>query len=826
MEKLLIAHLRESDSEPQSLLDHLVGVSALSEKFAEKIGLGETGKLMGLLHDIGKASDEFQQYIKSATGIINPDEDEYIDPISKKGRIDHSSAGAQYIYKKLSKKNQEGAVAGQIISLCLASHHSGLIDCISPVGENKFLTRLMKDENLTHLSEVMDYLPQELIAIIDQLVSQDKLIDQLMTKLQEIREPVDSRDTYLFKSGLLIRFLFSSLIDADRIDTSDFEIPLRTTLRYHGKYDSWKKLLIKLNKVVEKYKDKKNKNNIDMLRNCISESCYEFSQKQKGIFNLTVPTGGGKTISSLRFALNHAEKHNLDRIIYIIPYTSIIDQNAEEIRKILEDENTNNRNLQEIVFEHHSNLTPEKETYRHKLLAENWDAPIIFTTQVQFLETLFGAGTKSARRMHQLANSVLIFDEIQTLPIRCVHMFNVAIRFLVNQCGSSVVLCTATQPLLHTIDPISKSLPIQSENKIISNENKLYKAFKRVEVKNRIKVDGWNDDGVSELVLQEVAKTNSVLIIVNTKKSAITLYTKLKEKNCPGLYHLSTNMCPSHRMSTLTEIKRLLSEKNKKFPVVCVSTQLIEAGVDVDFGSVIRYLAGLDSITQAAGRCNRNNHNKIGYVHLINPENENIKFLNDISTGIRITERVLDEFSNTPSEFDNDPIGVKILERYYQYYFHNRKNEMGYKVSPNSVIGREDELFNLLSVNSISINENKRIDNSGYSIMFPQSFQSANKAFRVIDTNSQGVIVPYKRGKEIILDLISDNSLQNHYQLLREAQKYSINLFFHEFNKLTELNAISEIREGEGIYYLKDEFYSDETGFQPNDTTLLDNLIF
>jgi CRISPR-associated endonuclease/helicase Cas3 len=826
MEKHLIAHLRESDSKPQSLLDHLLGVSDLSEKFAEKIGLGETGKLMGLLHDIGKASNEFQQYIKSATGIINPDEDEYIDPISKKGRIDHSSAGAQFIYKQLSEKNKEGLVVGQIISLCLASHHSGLIDCISPSGENKFLARLNKDENLTHLREVMNYLPHELRESIDQIISQNKIIDQLITKLKEIREPVDSRDTYMFKCGLLIRFLFSALIDADRIDTSNFEIPLKTTLRNQGKYVSWNQLLKKFNKVVEKYKEKENKNNIDILRNSISESCYEFSQKQKGVFYLTVPTGGGKTISSLRFALNHAEKHNLDRVIYIIPYTSIIDQNADEIRKILEEENINNGNSQEIVFEHHSNLTPEKETYRHKLLAENWDAPIVFTTQVQFLETLFGAGTKSARRMHQLANSVLIFDEIQTLPIRCVHMFNVAIRFLVNQCGSSVVLCTATQPLLHAIDPISKSLPIQSENKIISNENKLYEAFKRVEVKNRIKIDGWNDDSISELVLEEITKTNSVLIIVNTKKSAINLYTKLKEKNCPGLYHLSTNMCPAHRISTLKKIKHLLTENKNNAPVVCVSTQLIEAGVDVDFGTVIRYLAGLDSLTQAAGRCNRNNHNKIGYVHLINPENEKIKYLNDIATGIRVTERVLDEFSNTPNEFDNDPIGVKILERYYQYYFHDRKHEMGYKVSPNSIIGRNDELFNLLSENTISISENKRIDNSGNSIMFPQSFQSANKVFRVIDTISQGVIVPYKKGKEIILDLISDNSLQKQYQLLREAQKFSINLFFHEFKKLIEINAISEIKEGEGIYYLNDAFYSEETGFQPNDSSFIDNLIF
>ena len=203
-------------------------------------------------------------------------------------------------------------------------------------------------------------------------------------------------------------------------------------LRNNNKYPSWETLIERLNVKVNVFETKPERNEVDELRSRVSESCLEFSTKPKGIYQLTVPTGGGKTFASLRFALNHAKEHSMDRVFHIIPYTSIIDQNAEEVRKIMEEKDSKGNYLNKVVLEHHSNLTPEEETHRQSLLSENWDAPIVFTTQVQFLEALFGSGTKNARRVHQLANSVIIFDEIQTLPVRCVHMFNVAIRFLVH----------------------------------------------------------------------------------------------------------------------------------------------------------------------------------------------------------------------------------------------------------------------------------------------------------------------------------------------------------------------------------------------------------
>jgi CRISPR-associated endonuclease/helicase Cas3 len=530
-----------------------------------------------------------------------------------------------------------------------------------------------------------------------------------------------------------------------------------------------------------------------------------------------VPTGGGKTLASLRFALNHvnAPKDKMDRVFYIIPYTSIIDQNAEEVRKILEEKDSEGKYLDKIVLEHHSNLTPEKETRRQNLLSESWDAPVVFTTSVQFLEALFGSGTRDARRMHQLANSVIIFDEVQTIPVRCVHMFNVALRFLVNNCGSTVVLCTATQPLLDKVEPIRRSLTISPEQRIIKDEKELFKKLKRVEVYDSRKVGGWSEKEIVELTEQEIQSAGSVLIVVNTKTAARSLCKQLRDTKQTNIYHLSTNMCPAHRIKVLDLIKNMLSLEK---PVICVSTQLIEAGVDIDFGSVIRYLAGLDSIAQAAGRCNRNGKPKLGNVWIVNPANENLDKLKDIRIGIEKAVRVLDEYKDNPAIFDNDILSPKVMERYYQYYFYERRDEMNYPVSSESVVGREDNLFNLLSTNTLSVQEYQRINNnSSPRIPLQQSFQTASKAFHAIDSPAQGVIVPYEDGKAIVSELCSIDDIKKQHKLLHAAQRYSVNLFPHEWKKLEK--AIHEVGEGAGVYYLDEQYYSPDFGLSMHRVT-------
>ena len=424
-----IAHRREKDGQIQNLIDHLQEVSKKTGEFAAKVGMKEQGEVIGLLHDIGKASHEFKQYIKSAVGLINPDEDEYVDAAGLKGKVDHSTAGAQLIYRELAQNGKQAIFAAQVLSLCLASHHSGLIDNISPDGIDVYSKRMGKREEKTHADEVIGKFSDEAKTFIIKRLQSKEFLRNLIDRFKALRSSPDSQETLLYKYGLMVRFLFSCLIDADRLNTADFEGPSSAKLRNYGVYENWPTLIQRFNELAV-FKP----GGINEVRQKISQACYDFFDKPKGLYQLTVPTGGGKTLASLRFALHHADKHKMDRIIYVLPYTTIIDQNADEIRKVLEGKDKKGKYLNRVVLEHHSNLMPDQETARQKVLSENWDAPVVLTTNVQVLESLFGSGTRGPRRMHQLANAVIIFDEVQTLPVKCVQMFNMAITFLVNNC--------------------------------------------------------------------------------------------------------------------------------------------------------------------------------------------------------------------------------------------------------------------------------------------------------------------------------------------------------------------------------------------------------
>jgi len=802
-----MAHCREKDGEIQSLVDHLEEVSKKAGRFASKVGLKEQGELIGLLHDIGKASQEFEQYIKSAVGLINPDEDDYVDAAGLRGKVDHSTAGAQLVYNKIDKNGNEAMFVAQVLSLCIASHHSGLIDCISPEGIDAYSKRMGKREEKAHVNEVIGKLSDEAKALIITRLQSKELLQNLIDKFKALKATNDSKETLIFKWGLLVRFLFSCLIDTDRLNTADFEAPALAKLRNDGGYEDWPVLIKRLNKKLEDFDSE----GINAVRQKISQACYDFFDKPKGLYQLTVPTGGGKTLASLRFALHHADKHKMDRIIYVLPYTTIIDQNADEIRKILEEKDKKGKYLNRVVLEHHSNLTPDKETARQKVLSENWDAPVVLTTNVQVLEALFGSGTRGARRMHQLANAVIIFDEVQTLPVKCVQMFNMAITFLVNNCGSAVLLCTATQPLLDKIEPKSRALPITAEQQMVPNARQLFDDLKRVEVYDKTtKVGGWTNEEIKELVGQQVVKSCSVLVVVNTKTSAREIYQHCKQ--ICKTYHLSTHMCPAHRMAVLDQVKACLHDKQ---PVICVSTQLIEAGVDISFGSVIRYLAGLDSIAQAAGRCNRHNEQcpALGEVYIINPAEENIEGIYDIKIGKEKAERLLAEFNDNPDKFGNNRISPEAMEQYYQYYFYQRAKEMNYPVSSKSAVRREDNIFNLLSVNKDSVDEYMRINKKAPGIPLRQAFMSAAKSFEVIETVARGIIVPYgKEGKDLISKLCSVMEIDKQYKLLRRAQRYSVNIFPNVLEKLQTQGAIHEAQMGSGVLYLDGRYYSDEFG--------------
>jgi CRISPR-associated endonuclease/helicase Cas3 len=818
-----VAHRRKADGAVQSLEKHLVGVSEIAKTFAMKVGLGMQGEVIGLLHDLGKYSDEFQTYLQSAVGLINPDEDEFVDAEGLKGKVDHSTAGAQLLWRELSKRGDMGQVVGQILALCIASHHSGLIDCLSSApnrpAENMFAKRIGKMDNRTHALEATTRMNEQVSRRFQALASNSSLIDGIKESIRkimrrdEIKAVDPSRNPIIqFKLGLLVRFLFSCLIDADRIDTADFEHPRAAKRRLKGEYVGWHQLIERLEAHLQGFTTSEP---IDEIRRRISDHCRDSASRDKGTYTLTVPTGGGKTLASLRFALHHAERYKMDRVIYVIPFTSIIDQNADVARTILEPTAGDHGR---VVLEHHSNLTPERQGWKEKMLTENWDAPIVFTTSVQLLEALFGGGTRGARRMHQLANAVLIFDEIQTLPVNCAHLFCNAMNFLVEHCGSTVVLCTATQPLLNLVDLSKGALKFTKDDDLMRDVEGLFDGLKRVEVVNQRKPGGWADEEIARLALDEVVQSGSCLVIVNTKKSAQALYRLCREATEMQVFHLSTSMCPAHRKEILDQIRKLLTDES---PVLCVSTQLIEAGVDVDFGAVIRYTAGLDSIAQAAGRCNRNGRRETGRVHVVNPAAENLDRLKDIQCGKDITERLLDDVGAGIEDFGGNLLSPKAMARYFDYYFFARRQEMDYPVSAGTV-GHDDTLLNLLSINSLAVEECGRNHGTVPNIYLRQSFMSAARAFKVIDAPTRGIIAPYgEAGRELINELCSAFEVEKQFKLLRRAQQYTVNVFPHTLEQLQKAKAVHEIREGVDILYLSDTRYYNQSfglGQEPEGT--------
>lgn len=832
IQRQYIAHRREVDGAIQSLEQHLQAVGKIAALNASKLKLSTdigprpgnleaVGEVLGLLHDLGKYSKAFQDYIGSAVGLIDQDADDYVNSAQLRGHIDHSTAGAQYIWRRLSKLGSHGPLYAQFLSMCIASHHSGLIDCVTPDGEDNFTRRMNKVEQSAHLEEASDKIDASVSRRLTHLIETENIVDSLQKiafSIVQLEHRAGKSNTIIqFKFGLLVRFLFSCLIDADRVDTADFERPHVRDVRSQGNPPLWKQLISRLETHLSGFLGT---SPIDGLRREISEHCRLAAMRKQGLFTLTVPTGGGKTLASLRFALHHAEEYCLDRVIYVIPFTSIIDQNADVARHILEPA-AEGVEQGSIVLEHHANLTPDEQTWRSKILSENWDAPVVFTTSVQLLETLFGAGTRGARRMHQLGNSVIIFDEAQTVPLRCIHLFNNAINFLVEHCSSSVVLCTATQPLLNAVDPQKGAARFELQDEIIPDVPRVFAALQRTEIIPRRKPGGWTDDEVASLAADEIKRSGSCLVIVNTRKAALTLFEICARTIATSIYHLSTSMCPQHRREILEKIRAALVSGA---PTLCISTQLIEAGVDVDFGSVIRHVAGLDSIAQAAGRCNRNGRRAVGRVHVINPALERIDRLIDIRVGRDVSMRLLAEYEQDPSVFDRDLLAPKAMTAYFKYYFFQRSSEMDYPVSPADAT-RDDSLLNLLAENCLAVHEYTAQHEKLPPLHLRHAFMTAARAFRAIDAPTQGIIVPYGiKGRELVANLCGAFRPELQLDLLRRAQQFSVNVFPHVFDALQRADAISEIGKDIGIFYLRPEYYSEKFGLSDTPTTPMETL--
>lgn len=778
MSEVPLAHI-SCDGRVQTLSDHLSSVSNICREYCSDIGLSEVGFICGLVHDLGKTSNEFQEYLLGNTRY-------------KRGDIDHSTAGAQFLstmgcdwfdYYKQSPLNAKLCEDSMnVIELCILSHHSGLINCLSVDGDDRFSKRLNKElglDNSKLIFEKMD--PFVTDGVREHLPS---AIEELSDKINEIVKTTEKttqfRSKCYFRVGLLSRYILSCLIDADHQDTRSFTDNMNITL---SKSQSWDVLCSRFDEYNKKLDSD---GNVNKIRQQVSEECYLKSSCNTGVYTLSVPTGGGKTLASLRFALNHAKKNGLNRIIYVIPYTSIIDQNAQVMRNVLE------KDGDKIVLEYHSNIEMnDDELSVWKYYSDSWNAQIIVTTMVQYLNTLFASGSSNIKKMHNLSKSVLIFDEIQTLPIKCTYMFNESVNFLSSVCGSTILLCTATQPLLSKVEKFP--LIIETDGELMSEPKHLDNQLKRCEAQYINPEKSMSSEEIVDFVVKKSELFNSILIVTNTKRAAAEIFNGLNNRNCTehNLFHLSTNMCPAHRKSVLKNVKQsLLDEKT-----ICVSTQLIEAGVDLDFQCVIRMLAGIDSITQAAGRCNRNGQlDHMGSVYVIKSE-EKISSLIDISKGRRCSQDVLREFS--------DPLSPDALSRYYEYYFFERSCDMGY---PNG----NTTLFELLSTNKDSKELYTSRTGNKIKRMLVQSFKEGNTLFKVIEENDT-VIVPYdQNSKDLIARLCAESGKYDLYETIRDLQKYSINVY--DVTKLTSSGIVKEIVPESGIFVLVEGYYDERLG--------------
>ncbi len=625
-----LAHVRKDENGnwiQHSLEEHLQAVATLAENFASTFDSAEWAFLAGIWHDLGKYKSDFQTYIRSASG-YNPDAHLENTP----GKVDHSTAGA------IHAVSRHGGV-GKILAYLIAGHHAGLPDWLKAEAEGRGLEERLNDKQ--HLEETKKApIPEEI----------------LNAAMPKSRPPPDPEHAHLW-----IRMLFSSLVDADFLDTEAFMDPKKSALR--GSTTNLKALLDVFNiRNAERNIELQEKKLFDLpvnkIRRQVLEDCIGAGKLESGFFSLTVPTGGGKTLSSVAFALEHSLKHNKRRIVVAIPFTSIIEQTAQELIKIFGSVN---------VLEHHSNLDLDRETPKGRLSSENWDVPIVVTTNVQLFESLFAARTSRCRKLHNLANSVIILDEAQMLPPEKLAPTLSVLKGLVAHFGCTVVLCTATQPAL--IGDIGsgkvKFNGINNVREIIRDPINLAHTLRRVALRV------YSDERVDWATLsQSLAKHSQVLCIVNRRQDCRDLWEAVQKHTGETPVHLSALMCGVHRSQVVAQIKDDLQKGN---PLRVISTQLVEAGVDIDFPVVYRAMAGLDSIAQAAGRCNRegrlNLDGKLGDVVIFHPPKPSPQGL------LRKGEDAGAEVMRTAPELAHR-LAPEAFQRYF-HFFYGRVNDFG-----------------------------------------------------------------------------------------------------------------------------------------------------
>ena len=696
-----IAHLNEERT--QTLKDHLCGTAELAGHFAGRFGKSDWGYACGMLHDIGKYSLAFQDKIKN----------------NSNRQVDHSTAGAKACFEK-------GGMY-RFMSYCIAGHHSGLPDYGSSSDPGNAPT--LQGRKKKHIEDCDAYKSEIHIPEIKTLPF----------------DPKDSPDLD-FSLSVFIRMLYSCLVDADFLDTEYFMKEGRTQ-RETGEEPSV--LLEKLKKHVAGWLLNEDTETVNGRRTEILRHCFECGHKERGIFQLTVPTGGGKTIASLAFALQHAVENQMDRVIYVIPYTSIIEQNAAVFREILGEQN---------VLENHYNVDYEstEELKPMQLASENWDKPVVVTTNVQFFESLFANKSSKCRKLHNIANSVIIFDEAQMLPTDYLKPCIAVMEELAANFGSSIVLCTATQPALSPF--FQRKMPV---TELCPRVEEQFRFFERVTFQN---VGTISED---ELI-EKLQKEEQALCIVNTKKRAQRLYQKMKGE---GVFHLSTAMYPKHRRRVLDKIRQLVKDGKK---CILISTSLVEAGVDLDFCTVYRQLAGVDSMIQAAGRCNREGKRAAqdSFAYLFQFEEK--EYVPGQQLQIDVSKMLLSEGEDISS--------LHGIEKYFEALYHFRGESLDKK-----------KIFEEF--------KDKRYN-----------FAKAAKEFKLIEENTLTVFISREEEAEELLWQIKHQGYTK--SGMRKAGQYCVQLYENDIEKLRGAGMLRQVPGGiENFYELVDSGqYSEEMG--------------
>lgn len=710
-----LAHVRQDKSGNwhEHLLDeHSQGVAHLAGEFAKHFNSADWASMAGLWHDLGKYSNEFQHYIKTVSGY---DTEAHIE--GKPGRVDHSTAGAIHAMRQFGAH-------GRILAYLIAGHHAGLPDGSAAGTGAKALSARMDTEQ--------DYL-------LDRIPTQD-IPQEILTQTKPTSKPHGGADGL----HLWLRMLFSCLVDADFLDTEAFMDGDKATAR--SGHRDLPNLLMNFDQYMANKSASAEPTAVNTIRANILHQCREKASLNPGIFSLTVPTGGGKTLSGMAFALRHAVQHNKKRIIYVIPYTSIIEQTAGIFREIFGDN----------VVEHHANLDPDKEDARARLATENWDAPIIVTTNVQFFESLFAARTSRCRKLHNIVNSVVVLDEAQLLPPEFLQPIADVMNQLAAHYGVTFVLSTATQPALGSFQSFGGKPFRGLDNvcEIIDDPDALYQQLKRVEVSIPDDLQTPRD---WESIAAELLQHPLVLCIVSRRDDARELQRLMTaSEEGKDTLHLSALMCGEHRSKVIADVKARLKRNE---PVRVISTQLVEAGVDVDFPVVYRALAGLDSIAQAAGRCNR--------------------------------EGKQDNLGNVVVFVPPKPAPPGVLRQAAQISVSLLSG------SASNVLGRDlaKQFFEHLYVRAPSL------DKHGIHELLTQDarecqiqFRTVAEKFRLIDDSAyQTILVRYGANDALLGKLEKDGPER---WLMRKLQRYSVNLPTHVFAQLEKQGDVREIWQG------------------------------